>query len=179
VPLLRFDLTKLFPSQGTKGPHAQRPDNVPRELDETDGEEEFQDAEDYDNFEAVPPNTEVDFESMAQNYFARVDKIHQQNSEDEDAVLDFEDMSTEEDESEDNTVLEELLRQSMEPLFDGSNTSKLQFSIILMSLCTLFLVNHHCLDEILTFHCVQLENDYNATRIQLQLATCLQLVHCN
>jgi len=115
------------------------------------GEEVYLDAEDYEEFEAAPPNTDVNFEEMAENYFARVDEIHQHEREDGDEVLDFEDLSSEDDEPDRTPVLEALLRESVEPLFPGSRNTRLQFSIILMSLCTLFSVSHHCLDEILTF----------------------------
>lgn len=88
---------------------------------------------------------------MAKNYFACVDKIHHHVQVEEDAVVDFEDFSAKEDEPDRTPILEELLWQSAEPLFPGSQCNRLQFSIILMSLCTLFSINHHCLDEILTF----------------------------
>jgi hypothetical protein len=88
---------------------------------------------------------------LAENYFARVDEIHQQFREVEDETLDFEDMSAEEDEPDHTLVVEALLREAMQPLYPGSQNSKLQFSILLMSLCTLFSFSHHCLDEILTF----------------------------
>ena len=104
-----------------------------------------------EEFEAAPPNTTVHFEELAQNYFGRADEIHGQRREDEDGCVDFDDLSSEEEEVDNTPILEELLRQSAEPLFHGSNTSRLQFSIILMSLCTLYSVSHHCVDEILTF----------------------------
>lgn len=51
------------------------------------------DSEDTEEFEAAAPNIEVNFDDMVENYFARVDEIHQQHSDEEDAVLDFEDIS--------------------------------------------------------------------------------------
>jgi len=84
--------------------------------------EDYLDAEDYLDFEDVSPNAAVNFEQMAQNYFACVDKIHQQCTDEEDSVIDLSDVSSEEDASD---VLEEVLRQSAEPLFSGSNASSL------------------------------------------------------
>jgi len=69
----------------------------------------------------------------------------------EDEVLDFDDLSSKEDEPNRTDLVEDLLRQAVEPLFYRSSTSRLQFSIILMSLCTLYSVSHHYLGEILTF----------------------------
>ena len=34
----------------------------------------YLDAEDIENFEEAPSNTEVNFEEMAENYFSRVDE---------------------------------------------------------------------------------------------------------
>ena len=114
-------------------------------------EDVFLDAEDYAAFQPAPPNTNVNFEEMAENYFSRVDEIHGQFREMEDETLDFDDMSSEEDEPDCTPIVEALLRESMQPLYPGSENSRLQFSIILMSLCTLYSFSHHCLDEILTF----------------------------
>ena len=100
-------------------------------------EENYLDAEDINHFEEAPPNTNINFEEMAENYFARVDEIHKQFAEEEDPQLDFEDLSSEEDEEDHSNVMDDLLRQSVEPLFQGSSTSWLQFNIILMSLCIL------------------------------------------
>lgn len=111
----------------------------------------FLDAKYYAAFQSAPPNTDVNFEEMAENYFVRVDEIHGQFREVEDDILDFEDMSEEEDERDLTSVVKALLREAMEPLYPGSQSSRLQFSIILMFLCRLFSFSHHCLDEILTF----------------------------
>lgn len=58
--------------QGNERRHPQPENDVP-EREEVPAEDEFVDAEEFQDFEAAPPNTEVDFETMAQNYFARVD----------------------------------------------------------------------------------------------------------
>ena len=121
------------------------------EVRHVEDEDVFLDAEEENDFQAAPPNTDINFDEMAENYFARADEIHQQVREEDDSVLDFEDLSSEEEEPDRTPVMEALLRESAEPLFPGSQTSRLQFSIILMSLCTLYSVSHHCLDEILTF----------------------------
>jgi len=150
-----------------------------------DNEDEFFNVEDYENFEPDLPNTKVNFEEVAHNYLARVDKIHQQILEDNNVVLDFDDMSSEEEESHNTNVLEELFQKSTEPLFDGSTTSKLQFNIILMSLCTLFLVSHHYLDKILTYlkHDVLLSNNncpknsYEMKKILMKLGLSHENIH--
>ena len=81
--------------QGNEHLHTQHDDfDTPHE-NEVDGEEVFVDANDDDSFEASHSNTEFHFEEMAHDYFARVDKIHQQFVDEEDIVLDFEDMSAE------------------------------------------------------------------------------------
>jgi len=79
---------------------------------------------------------------MARNYFSRADEIHQQFVEEEDASLHFDDLSSDEDEGDQTNVMEEILCEAAEPLFSGSRSSKLQFSIILMSLTTLYGVSH-------------------------------------
>jgi hypothetical protein len=149
-------------------------------------EDIYFDAEDSDKFQAVPPNTDVNFDEMAQNYFARVDEIHRQPREEDNAVLDFEDLSDQEEEAENTPILESLLHQAAEPLFEGSKTSRLQFCIILMSLCTLFFVSHHCLDEILTFlkHDVLPKDNncptssYEMKRMLLKLGLSHETIHC-
>ena len=167
----------------TAGHHAEVPSE--EEIDVED-DDVFVDAEEGDDFQPAAPNTDINFDEMAQNYFARTDEIDQQAREEEDALLDFEDLSSEEDEPDRRPVLEDLLRQSAEPLYRGSSTSRLQFSVILMSLCTLYSVSHHCLDEILTF----LKNDvlpaenscpkssYEMKRILLKLGLEHEMIHC-
>jgi hypothetical protein len=123
----------------------------PGEATAAEEDDVFLDAEDVNDFEAAPPNVDINFEEMAENYFGRADEIHRQIRGEEDFVLDFQDLSSEEEEPDKTPIMESLLRESAEPLFPGSQTNRLQFSIILMSLCTLFSVSHHCLDEILTF----------------------------
>jgi hypothetical protein len=126
--------------------------NLPaEEVRRAEEEDVFFDAEEVNDFQAAPPNTDINFDEMAENYFARADEIHQQVAEEGDSVQHFEDLSSEDDELDRTPVMEELLREAAEPLFPGSRTSRLQFNIILMSLCTLYSVSHHCLDEVLTF----------------------------
>jgi hypothetical protein len=56
------------------------------------------------------------------------------------------------DECEDTLeIMEEMLRQCVEPLFPGTKTHKLQFSIIVMTLCSMYSLSHHFVDELLTF----------------------------
>ena len=118
---------------------------------ELNEEDAYLDAEDVLEFEGAPPNTDINLDEMAGNYFARVDEIHQNFVGSDDEIIDFDNLSSEDEESDRTPLLEALLRKSIEPLFPGSRNSRLQFSVILMSLCTLFSVSHNCLDEILTF----------------------------
>ena len=90
-------------------------DVLAQEDGDIEEDEVYLDAEDYEAFEAAPPNTDVNFEEMAENYFARVDAIHQHLIEEDDEVLDFEDVSSEDDEPDQAPVLEALLRESVEP----------------------------------------------------------------
>ncbi len=95
-------------------------------------------------------------------------------------------MSLEEDESNQTDFMEELLHEVVEPLFQGSNTSRLQFSIVPMFLCILFFVSHHCLDELLTF----LKNDvllvdntcpkssYEMKTLLMKLSLSHEIIHC-
>ena len=76
--------------------------------------------EEVDDFEPAPPNTDVNFEEMAQNFFAQADEIHEHVSEDEDTFLDFEELSSTDEETDDTNVIDDLLQQSREPLYDGS-----------------------------------------------------------
>ena len=101
-------------------------------------EDEGVDAEDYYGFEAAPPNTNIDFDEMAQNYFALADEIHHQVRVENDALLDFEDLSATEGEADKTPILEALLQESAEPLFPGAKINRLQFGVVLMSLCTFF-----------------------------------------
>ena len=151
------------------------------------GEDEiFLDADDMNEFATVPPNTEINFEEMAENYFARADEIHQQERDDPDYVLDFEDFSSEDEEADMTPLMEELLRESAEPLFQGSQSNRLQFCIILMSLCTMYSVSHHCLDEILTFLKYDVlpadntcpKSSYEMKRLLLKLGLSHETIHC-
>ena len=159
-------------------------DELPEESSVVEEEEIYVDAEDMDEFKGVPPNT--DFEEMAENYFARVDEIHQQERDEEDCVLDFEDFSSEEEQPDMTLLMEELLRGSAEPLFHGSQSSRLQITIILMSLCTLYSVSHHCLDEILTFLKYDVlpadntcpKSSYEMKRLLLKLGLSHETIHC-
>ena len=114
-------------------------------------EDVFLDADDGEFLEAAPPNTYVNFDQMAENYFARADEIHDEGKGEDNPILQFDDLSAEDEEPDRTPVMEALLQEAAEPLFLGSRTNMLQFSIILMSLCTLYSVSHHCLDELLTF----------------------------
>ena len=149
-------------------------------------EEQFLDAEDFENFESAAPNTNVHLDEMAQNFFGRADEIHEQLTDEEDSILHLNDPLGEDEEVDQSHLVEDLLLQATQPLFEGSTTSRLQFSIILMSLCTLFSISHHCLDEILTF----LKNDvlpagnscpknsYEMKTTLMKLGLSHEVIHC-
>ena len=149
-------------------------------------EEEYLDALDSHDFEEAHPQTNVNLEEMVQNYFTRADEIHQQFTNEGDKILDFDDLSSEDKEQDQSELLEELIHQAREPLFVGSRNTKLQFSIILMSLCTLYSISHHCLDEILTFlkHDVLPEQNtcpsssYEMKTLVMKLGLSHEIIHC-
>lgn len=95
-------------------------------------------------------------------------------------------MSSEEDFTENLNFMEELIHEAAEPLFHGSSTSRLQFSIVLMSLCTLFSISHHCLDEILTFLKDDVlpadntcpKNSYEMKTLLMKLGLSHETIHC-
>jgi len=123
---------------------------------------------------------------MAENYFARVHEIHDEFTGEANVVLDFEELSSEDDEVDNTDLMEEILHEPAEPLFPGSSSNRLQFSIILISLCTLFSVSHHCLDEILTFlkHDVLPANNscprnsYEMKTMLMKLGLSHESIHC-
>ena len=143
-------------------------------------------SDEYEAFEPAPPNTAVNFEEMAENYFARVDEIHARFRDVEDEQLDFHDLSSDDEEPDETPVVETILQESMELMFPGSTIRCLQFSIILMSLCTLFSISHHCLDEILTFLKYNvLPKDNNCPKCSYEMKSMLkklglshEMIHC-
>ena len=176
----------MEPEQQTseeRGPHT---DEVPADAGVAVDGEEFQDAEEFLDFEAAPANTEINFEELAGNYFARADEIHGEVGAEEDDTLDFEDLSSEEDEPDNAELLEALLVESTQPLYPGSTTSTLQFSVIFMSLCTLYSVSHHCVDEILMFLKQDIlptenscpKNSYEMKRTLMKLGLSHETIHC-
>ena len=52
-------------------------------------DEDYFDDEDYCDFAAASPNTDVNFDEVAQIYFERVDEIYQQVREEGDGLLHF------------------------------------------------------------------------------------------
>lgn len=56
----------------------QKDDKVPPDKDRVvEGDDAFLDADNVNNFQAASPNSDINFEKMAENYFARADKIQQ------------------------------------------------------------------------------------------------------
>jgi hypothetical protein len=90
-----------------------KPDHPEAQSDVTSAElheeDAYLDAEDYQEFEEAPPNTDVNLDEMAGNYFARVDEIHQNFIGSDDEIIDFDDLSSEDEESDRTPLLEALL----------------------------------------------------------------------
>ena len=149
-------------------------------------EDVFLDADDGEFLEAAPPNTYVNFDQMAENYFARADEIHDEGKGEDNPILQFDDLSAEDAEPDRTPVMEALLHEAAEPLFLESRTNKLQCSIILVSLCTLYSVSHHCLDELLTFLKYDVlpannscpKSSYEMKRMLFRLGLSHETIHC-
>lgn len=97
-----------------------------------------------------PRRTAVDVENMARDAFARVDDIHN-NSGDEDDPTGMEAGMGEVEGQYDEANLSHLIRESTESVYEGSTQNRLQCSIVLFTLCTLYSVPHTFLDALLTW----------------------------
>ena len=90
----------------------------------------------------------VDVENLTRDAFFRTDKIHDDimNAERGAAGADY-NMDGEDEYDEAN--LENLVRDSMTIVFDGSSLNRLQCGIVLFSLCSLYSVPHTFVDALL------------------------------
>jgi len=173
-------------AEGSAAPIQEFAEGTPTPIQELHEEDLYFDAEEFENFEQAVSNKEVNLDDMAYNYFARADEIHRSFVDEQDASLHFDDLSSEEDEADQSNLMEEILREAGEPLFRDSTTSRLQFSIILMSLTTLYGVSHHCLDEILTFLKHDIlpmdntcpRNSYEMKSLLMKLGLSHEVIHC-
>ena len=138
------------------------------------------------NFKQLPPNTDVNFDEMAENYFARVDEIHQQVREEEDAVWISRTCPLKKKNQTRHLSWRNYFANQQSHCFQGHKPTGYNSRIILMSLCTLFSVSHHCLDEILTFlkyDVLPADNNcptssYEMKRMLLKLGLSHETIHC-
>jgi hypothetical protein len=111
-----------------------------REVERDDGEDEL----------VWPRETVVDIENMARDAFTRIDDIHNEAVNDgNQAPVDDNNMEGDEQWNEEN--LQNLLRESTESVYEGSTQNRLQCSIILFTLCSLYSVPNTFLDALLTW----------------------------
>lgn len=97
-----------------------------------------------------PRRTVVDVENMARDAFFRVDDIHNNVFNDDGATSEDAD-TIEEDEQWSQENLEYLLRESTQPVFEGSSLNHLQCAIVLFSLCNLYSVPQTFMDALFTW----------------------------
>jgi hypothetical protein len=89
-------------------------------------------------------------ENMAEDAFARVDEIHNNNvHKDDDTGMEV--GSSEFEGSLDETNLEHMIRESTETIYEGGSQNRLQCAIVLFTLCSLYSVPHTFLDALLTW----------------------------
>ena len=97
-----------------------------------------------------PGRDTINVESMARDAFARIDEIHDHIiNEDGQAAQDPENID-EENRMNDSDI-ENLLRQSTEKVFEGSELNRLQCYIIIFYLCSLYSVPNTFVDALLTW----------------------------
>ena len=113
------------------------PNNVNRDPNNIEREGEFMWTE----------TTTIDVENMARDAFHRVDEIHEDVINDSGTHGDH--GNNVEDDPSEELNLENLLRQSREKVFQGSDMNRLQCCIVLFSLCALYSVPHTFVDALL------------------------------
>jgi len=91
----------------------------------------------------------MDVENMARDAFTQIDDIHDNFLNDEGVIP--EDVNMDRPDEDDEENLANLLRESREKVFDGSNLNRLQCCIVIYSLCTLYSVPHTFVDALLTW----------------------------
>ena len=97
-----------------------------------------------------PHRNDIDIESMARDAFTRMDDIHESvMNENQGEPRDADNLDADEEFNE--VVMESLLRQSTEKVFDGSQVNRLQCAIIVFSLCSLYSVPNTFVNALLTW----------------------------
>lgn len=77
-------------------------------------------------------------------------RIHRDYLDNSDEVIDI-DIFDNEDKMENSDNIKELVHECLESLYRRSSINKLQFYLILMTLCTFYFDSHNYIDELLTF----------------------------
>jgi len=99
-----------------------------------------------------PERATVDVENMARDAFTRVDDIHNEFvNEDGQAPINIDNNNLEVDDELNEENLEDLVRESTERVYEGSDLNRLQCAIVLFSLCSLYSVPHTFMDALLTW----------------------------
>lgn len=97
-----------------------------------------------------PRRTEVDIDNMARDAFQRIDDIiNDAMNGGENSAMDGNNVEGDEQCNEAN--MQNLVRESTERVFEGSTQNRLQCSIVLFTLCSLYSVPHTFLDALLSW----------------------------
>lgn len=97
-----------------------------------------------------PRRTTVDIQNMARDAFGHIDEIHR-NLINNDGGPNVDANVGDGDGEYDEANLEHMIRESTESVYEGSSQNRLQCTIVLFSLCTLYSVPHTFLDALLTW----------------------------
>lgn len=91
----------------------------------------------------------VDLDNMARDAFTRIDEIYNVVvNEGDEAPMDAHNVEVDEQYNEVN--FENLVQESTQNVFEGNNQNRLQCSIVLFTLCSLYSVPNTFLDALLT-----------------------------
>ena len=106
--------------------------------------------DDRDDGFAWPGRTAVDIENMARDAFTRIDDIlNVAVNEGQNGAMD--DNNVEGDDQWNDGNIQFFIQESTQCVFEGSTLNRLQCSIVLFSLCTLYSVPHTFFDALLTW----------------------------
>jgi hypothetical protein len=131
-----------------------------------------------------PARENVRLDDLVYDAFARADDIHAAVSGDNvnpDFIPNPEDTM-----DADMDDMEEIIRESTQPVWDGCSINRLQAGIVLMNLCNLYGVPYTFLDELFTFLSADLlprgnnltRNTYETKRMVMKLGLEHVLIHC-
>ena len=126
----------------------------------------------------------MDVAAAIHDAYARVDSLHesmQQAQQTGDSEFDENG-----DVDMDGPAYEELLRESKEPIYEGCKLNRLEVAIVLVTMCTLFLIPYTFLDELLRFLSQDLlpksnnlpRTSYEARWMVLKLGLKHEAIHC-